>query len=1421
MGRAIKNTKKQLSRRSRQLGSKVRQLNSRWSRLTLVGLFVWSLAIPVLGMVHDVHAYQLSPAALQVIGRANDNLSAKFSYDAANAQWQFNKSGTAAQASAIAGQQGSGDRGAAGAASALSQLQAQVGGGGKHDNSLYSVNLPIDASRGVTYFDNSTQLSFTMTPQFRLQNGKLHQGRLVYPFADGGQLVYTAKANGLKEDIVLSHNIGDWLTYRYKLDLPDTLEARLTGDGSVGIYSADPALFGNMSFGSDADEAKIMDARRTAPKNHLVFAIPTPVIKDDHGQAGQAAYELRNNVLTVTATDLDQLHYPLSVDPSVVVTSSSDFSSGNDEDNIDFGTAGQISTGGLTGGTIGSWQTAASSFNTGRHAHASVAYDGYLYILGGYDDNNGTYLQDVQYAPVSGGTVGTWQTASNNLPSVRDSLSAVAYNGYLYAIGGEDSSGNSMGNLEYAPLGSNGDVGAWQSATNNFTTAREEFGAVAYAGYLYVFGGSNNGSDLDDVQYAPLNADGSVGSWQTSPHTLPVTLDSFASTVYNGYIYIISGLASGSTYQSSAYFARIGSGGSVGSWQTAVSLPKALADSTVVTYGGYIYVIGGVYKPASMGLPSSSVYYAQINADGSLDSWRSTTSLASATFSLTGLAQGGYLYTVGGSSSSSDLNTVGYAQISPTGTLTDYQQTSSLPSAYAHSGAASGASVAYNGCVYFMGGVSGGSQVADVYYASINSDGSLGAWTHSANSMVTAVSAFAFASYNGYVYVIGGNQGGGVYSQSVQMAQLNSGSCGTSAWTTTTNYRDTLGNEPAVAYNGYLYTMGSKAGSTTSTYSIPINADGTLGTTWTQQTSFNNQRSKGNFVAYGGYLYLVGGQVSSLAITSVEYAKFTGSGTLGAWSTTSSLNTGRSYPGAVAYNGYLYAIGGDDDTSTAYATTESAKINADGSLGSWSYNTAMSHTLRNNPNISSDGNHLYFVSGNVDGYNSYSLNTYMMTINNGGTGRPGSWSTDASAVGSYQEGNTAIAYSDNLYYVCGYASSSIYVTSLAIADDGSLGSPVTTGSNCNTWGQAVAYGGYLYALGGGSSGSASAGVAYAPLSSNGSIGTWQTATSMPDGRRMFAAVAYNGYLYVLGGETNTGGISNDVEYAQIHTDGSLGSWTTAGGFTAGREGLSAVAYGSYIYVLGGSDGTTYRNDVQFANLNSDGSIGTWSAATSFLRGRYGQNSVAYDGYMYVFAGTNTSTDYNDVQYAPINGNGSLGPWQTANSFTTGRTFGGGVAYDGYLYVVAGSNYSGSSQYNDVQYALLNTISMNAHYSKLINLNTNANVGAVYFNGTPGVSLQYRTAAADGVFGSPSTGQSGSGSQPAATCAASATQYVWLFVTMDGSRSGAFGATSGGSENVTDITVYYGSSSRPAPDQRLYGGKWFNNESLQPLDTCGS
>ncbi len=164
--------------------------------------------------------------------------------------------------------------------------------------------------------------------------------------------------------------------------------------------------------------------------------------------------------------------------------------------------------------------------------------------------------------------------------------------------------------------------------------------------------------------------------------------------------------------------AKINSDGTLGKWVLeADTLLVPIYGAAAVCKNGYIYVIGGDVYPYQ---PTTIVQYTQANPDGSLQPWQQTSSMLQQRVNHAAVECQGYIYVMDGNPWKAALNSVGYAQINPDGTLGEWAYTSSnqlgrwIPSAQA-----------YNGYVYVLGGYASG-PTATVEYASINPDGSLG-----------------------------------------------------------------------------------------------------------------------------------------------------------------------------------------------------------------------------------------------------------------------------------------------------------------------------------------------------------------------------------------------------------------------------------------------------------------------------------------------------------------------------------------------------------------------------------------------------------------------------------------------------------------------------------------------------------------------
>lgn len=168
-------------------------------------------------------------------------------------------------------------------------------------------------------------------------------------------------------------------------------------------------------------------------------------------------------------------------------------------------------------------------------------------------------------------------------------------------------------------------------------------------------------------------------------------------------------------------------------------------------------------------------------------------------------------------------------------------------------------------------------------------------------------------------------------------------------------------------------------------------------------------------------------------------------------------------------------------------------------------------------------------------------------------------------------------------------------------------------------------------------------IEYAQINKDGSLGEWKLAPfHFKGGRSAPATIVYNNRLYVIGGWGDLDeDIFSDVQYCDINEDGSLGRWRTS------QSGLKFGVYGHTslliypdtaptVLVLGGNGGlgNTFSS-VQHSRFEQGGKLAEWAFSPKrFVTPRWGHTSVFWNGKVYVLGGYNQDT-LNDVQFAPV------------------------------------------------------------------------------------------------------------------------------------------------------------------------------------------
>ncbi|MBI5305616.1 MAG: hypothetical protein HY868_26035 [Chloroflexi bacterium] len=310
------------------------------------------------------------------------------------------------------------------------------------------------------------------------------------------------------------------------------------------------------------------------------------------------------------------------------------------------------------------------------------------------------------------------------------------------------------------------------------------------------------------------------------------------------------------------------------------------------------------------------------------------------------------------------------------------------------------------------------------------------------------------------------------------------------------------------------------------------------------------------------------------------------------------LPTGRARLAAVSYNNIIYAIGGTDDSFTTFnSDVLSATTNISGTIiAGWSLAGSLPDERAGIAAVISQtatGGVLYVVGGFNNSVPGSGFDTILFkTIDTNGALAGGAWISATMPTG--------------------------------------LRYPV-----------AIVRNGYLYIIGGDSSGVFYDTIYRYPItSSSGALGSYTTYT-MPNGLSRHNAVIWNsptgnGYLYILGGFTSSSDVTSIVNYTPFNSDGSLpnpSAWIT-GTLIDAFSGHGAIQYNGNIHVVGGAQSVAandYVSKVQSALINfspGEGSLHDWTGTGLYwivtqplLEPRaYHGTTVNVGGYVYVIGG---------------------------------------------------------------------------------------------------------------------------------------------------------------------------------------------------------
>ena len=315
---------------------------------------------------------------------------------------------------------------------------------------------------------------------------------------------------------------------------------------------------------------------------------------------------------------------------------------------------------------------------------------------------------------------------------------------------------------------------------------------------------------------------------------------------------------------------------------------------------------------------------------------------------------------------------------------------------------------------------------------------------------------------------------------------------------------------------------------------------------WQFANSFHTPRRALAAVAAKGHIYVIGGMdEQGQYVKTVEYARINPDGSLGSWQPTSTLNEGRFYLAAVTVENYIFALGGGSgpagDENYPVATVERATIQPDGSLSDWQIMGAM-QTPRRGLKAIVHKHRIYAIGG----YSGIFLKSTEHTAV-GKNGDPGEWVIDAQQATLDRYIHSASIYRDRLYLLGGHVQRS----------------------------DEISYGD----------------VESSVIASNGYLNPWiieKSRLMLP--RFIASSFTMNRQLYMLGGHNGAQRL-NHVEFAPIDRTGHIGEWRTTTALNVPRSAAATAVFGNFVYVLGGMGNDRILNSVEYATAAPNGHLG--------------------------------------------------------------------------------------------------------------------------------------------------------------------------------------------------------------------------------------
>jgi len=334
----------------------------------------------------------------------------------------------------------------------------------------------------------------------------------------------------------------------------------------------------------------------------------------------------------------------------------------------------------------------------------SIIGDTYTPII---EDAGIPWLCQYGFNPSVQNGISGWRLESNNLIVNTAASPFLVTKNYIYLLGGYNS-GSGLNNIQRASFDANGNLTSGWSNVGTLPTAMWSMGFVAAKGRFYLIGGRGNSGVLSTVYSAPINLDGTLGAFRAEV-SLPAPRFHITCFVIKDKLYVVGGY-NGSSYTNTIYRAKIHNDGTLRTWETFTNFPITTSHGKPMLIKDRIYIFGAYDNSSN----TSKIYYTLYNNFGDIGSWNYVSNTPGNMYATSVVCTNNYVFILGGYDTNvGGRNTIYVAPILSDGSIGSWTQTGNTPitAYYAQTPIAGNR-------IYFIGGVNNNRSFNNVYSVS-------------------------------------------------------------------------------------------------------------------------------------------------------------------------------------------------------------------------------------------------------------------------------------------------------------------------------------------------------------------------------------------------------------------------------------------------------------------------------------------------------------------------------------------------------------------------------------------------------------------------------------------------------------------------------------------------------------------------------